>query len=264
MTTSCCCNCFCLSKRQAPEEEPNAFDLTWRNYLLPSCVPSIFKRQQPIRLEDDDDLFITPNQGRAVRGYLDDPNDWEFDSMLVNQEFPEFVTRNPFGKTKKKRKHKKHHHHHHHQRALPEDEEIFSEEIQDAEFLGDDQIAHLAYERRKDMDPYGEEGYIENYDRPLSQEMQPPPQKEFYAARAMPYYFVDEDQEYLEQQDEQPEASSSSAAVVAEQAQGLLSERLDDLTDKLVYIRQNIMDINRQDEPDTTTLKTINKADADK
>ncbi|KAI9255193.1 hypothetical protein BDA99DRAFT_154979 [Phascolomyces articulosus] len=178
MTSSCCCNCFSSSKRHQlslePEEEPNAFDLTWRNYLLPSssccCIPNIFKRKhQPIRLGDDDDdmiddeLFISPHQhfdrqninnhnqyhGRAVRGYLDDPRDWEFDSMFTEGEFPAgVVTRNPFGRknSKKKRKHKKHH-----PRVIQQqdDEEIFSEEIQDAEFLGDDQIAHLAYERSK-------------------------------------------------------------------------------------------------------------------
>ncbi|KAI9499073.1 hypothetical protein BDB00DRAFT_783662 [Zychaea mexicana] len=319
MSPSCCCNCLCLSSRRLqeqdqdlliPEDEPNAFDLTWRNYLLPSsCIPNIFKRQQPIRLGDDDDgnivdphdeLFISPNyyQGRAVRGYLDNPQDWEFDSVLHNdqQQFPEFVTRNPFGRksSKKKRKHKKHqHHHHNYPRVVREgvvdgdEEEIFSEDIQDAEFLGDDQIAHLAYERSKNMDPYGEEGYIDStYDRPISQEMQPPPaHKEFYAPKTMPYYFVnDENDEYHDEYHDKPrvvqqqqeyhqkqkqpeeqrqcEASSSSAthiATVAEQAQDLLSERLDDLTDKLLYIRQNMMDINKkqEQEPDNTTLHTL-------
>ena len=182
-----CCNCFSSSKRHnqlslEPEEEPNAFDLTWRNYLLPTssccCIPNIFKRKQHIRLDDDDDiiddeLFISPHDqqppffdnnnnhnryhGRAVRGYLDDPRDWEFDSMLAEGgEFPPagFVTRNPFGRknSKKKRKHKKHNQHNNYPRVIPQnddDQEIFSEEIQDAEFLGDDQIAYLAYERSK-------------------------------------------------------------------------------------------------------------------
>lgn len=156
-------SCTSLSRRQTPVDEdelgePNAFDLTWRNYLLPSqfcsCMPSIFgNRQHGIRLEDDDDeLFFGPEyynqhyQGRAVRGYLDNPRDWEFDAMLRQDDFPQFVTRNPFGKTgrKKKKKQKKQ------LRKGGLEEDLFSDDIQDdAEYLGDEQIAHLAYHQHK-------------------------------------------------------------------------------------------------------------------
>lgn len=161
MTTFFSCTFFCLPKRQDEDPmEPNAFDLTWRNYLpstsqLCPCIP-LFK--QPIRLEDDDDpLFLGPefhnnnhnrpyNHQNAVRGYLNDPRDWEFDSMLPEEDpYDTFVTRNPFGKTKRKKKKQR--------KPRPfvvEEPPEFSEE-EDAEFLGDDQIQHLAYQHPHDQ-----------------------------------------------------------------------------------------------------------------
>ncbi|KAI9321221.1 hypothetical protein BX666DRAFT_1874527 [Dichotomocladium elegans] len=293
---------ICLPKQQEsvsslPGEEPNVFDLTWRNYLLPSqlcsCLP--FKRQQPIRLEDDDELFLNPE----YHGDYLDTRGWDFDPVFAQEEqeneiLPGFVTRNPFGKAKKKKK--KH-------RVVKD--YLFSDDMQDAqdaEFLGDDQIAHLAYNRySKDMDQYGEETYLDGHAGPVAQEMQPPPAhyKEYYAARTMPVMYneqiCDEDN-YCEQgvvrSDATPsiqerqlsrspspapalapgsqaeaeveaESTCASAAVedegphdVVAAAQSLLNNRLDDLTDKLIYIKQNIMDINLTPSASTSRKKT--------
>lgn len=149
-----------------PLAEPNVFDLTWRNYLLPSqffpsCCGS--SRRQPIRLEDDDDeLFLGPDY---YRDYLDtrdwetDPyNDYSTDTHRQQQQqhppppfllpphqqqaFADIVTRNPFGKShvsKKKKKSKKNKH--------VRDVDFLADQEEDAEFLGDEQIAHLAYNR---------------------------------------------------------------------------------------------------------------------
>ncbi|KAG0171453.1 hypothetical protein DFQ28_008412 [Apophysomyces sp. BC1034] len=267
-----CFMCPCLPRRQSEEEELNAFDLTWRNYL-PSvaqfclCIPSCFLRQQPIRLEDDDDPLIDiPHynnhqlyQGRAIQGYLSNPRDWEFESVLDQNEISgTFVTRNPFGKKKKRSKRSK--------RLLLEDEnaayEIFSEEQDqpDAEFLGDDQIANLAYQYG-DTDQYGEEIYYAPRHGPVLQEMHAPQSKQFYAARSVPFV-INDDESY---EDIAAVATSSSIPHYAENhettattSQTLLDERLGDLNDRLVFIKQNIMEAGKkEDEVDNTTLHTI-------
>ncbi|KAI7880633.1 hypothetical protein K492DRAFT_177707 [Lichtheimia hyalospora FSU 10163] len=298
---SCCC--CCVSKRKSqptpePLAEPNVFDLTWRNYLVPSQLfPNCcgINRRQPIRLEEDDDeLFLGPDY---YRDYLD-TRDWETDPyndystdthrqhppppFLLpphqQQAFADIVTRNPFGKShvsKKKKKSKKNKH--------VRDVDFLADHEQDAEFLGDEQIAHLAYNRysKGDMDQYGEEAYLDGHGGPIVQEMQTPPQhKEYYAARSMPSaYLLHNEQD--DNDDDQPppknnEASSSTSndqVVVVKAAQNLLSDRLEDLTDKLVYIKNNIMDINHltpeevnrseqedDDQADKTTLRTLNKS----
>lgn len=132
-----------------------------------------------------------------------------------------------------------------------------------------------------DMDQYGEEAYLDGHGGPIVQEMQTPPQhKEYYAARSMPTAYLvhteEDDNDYIDD-DQRPknnEASASSSSndqvVVVKAAQNLLSDRLEDLTDKLVYIKNNIMDINNltpeemrrledDDEVDKTTLRTLNK-----
>lgn len=137
------------------------------------------------------------------------------------------------------------------------------------------------------MDQYGEEAYLDGHGGPIVQEMQTPPQhKEYYAARSMPSAYLvhteddDDDNDYIidQQHQQQPknnEASSSNdQVVVVKAAQNLLSDRLEDLTDKLVYIKNNIMDINNltpeemkrledddddDDQVDRTTLRTLNK-----
>lgn len=281
-----------------PLAEPNVFDLTWRNYLLPSQLfPNCcgISRRQPIRLEEDDDeLFLGPDY---YRDYLD-TRDWEADPyndystdthrqqhpppppFLLpphqQQAFADIVTRNPFGKShvsKKKKKNKKN--------KPVRDVDLLGDHEEDAEFLGDEQIAHLAYNRysKGDMDQYGEEAYLDGHGGPIVQEMQTPPQhKEYYAARSMPSaYLVQDDfnDDQQQQQQKNNEASSSSSndqGVVVKAAQNLLSDRLEDLTDKLVYIKNNIMDINNlspeemkrleqddDDQVDKTTLRTLDK-----
>lgn len=160
----------CLPKKQTQQnhrhsfmsDELHAFDLTWRNYL-PSASQfcCCFNRNKGIRLEDDDPLIEPPYyndqtlyRGEALQNYLDSPRDWEFESVLGQNELPHFVTRNPFGtganlKKKKKKKHSR--------REQPvvmetdmEEGDIAGYDIEDnhdAEFLGDDQIASLAYNR---------------------------------------------------------------------------------------------------------------------
>lgn len=129
------------------------------------------------------------------------------------------------------------------------------------------------------MDQYGEEAYLDGHGGPIVQEMQTPPQhKEYYAARSMPSaYLVQDDFTDDQQQQKNNEASSSSSSsndqgVVVKAAQNLLSDRLENLTDKLVYIKNNFMDINNlspeemkrleqddDEEVDKTTLRTLDK-----
>lgn len=164
MTSCLQCSCIGSARRQREHhhEEPNAFDLTWSNYILStyfgSCTPKLFRKKQPIRLEDDEDdeeLFLGPDyynehcQGRAMHGYLDNVRDREFDSVLYDQQdsVPHFVTRNPFGKAKKKKKkHRKRHDNILPGGVIPED----------AEFLDDDQIANFAYR----IDQVWERGFL--------------------------------------------------------------------------------------------------------
>lgn len=129
------------------------------------------------------------------------------------------------------------------------------------------------------MDQYGEELYQGHVQGPIEQEMQaPPPPREFYAARTIPNINFDNYEDYEErvvpvQQLLQPSASSSSTQqkplVSVEAAQALLSDKLDDLTEKLAFIKNNIMHIRPQssqqendaqdvnEECDRTTLHTL-------
>lgn len=146
------------------DDELHAFDLTWRNYL-PSASQfcCCLSNRGGIRLDDEDPLVEPPYyndhtlyRGEALQNYLDNPRDWEFESVLGQNDLPQFVTRNPFGtssiKKKKSKKQKKN------KRERPvvmetdmEEGDIIGYDIdhhqQDAEFLGDDQIANLAYNR---------------------------------------------------------------------------------------------------------------------
>jgi hypothetical protein len=104
--------------------------------------------------------------------------------------------------------------------------------------------------------------YYQNIQGPIIQEMQAPP-REFYAAKTMPQ--INFGQENDEDYEERIVASSShmtkpQASVDA--AQALLSDRLDDLTEKLSFIKNNIIHTKpTQEDDDTTTLHTLNKQD---
>ncbi|KAI8075562.1 hypothetical protein BDF21DRAFT_423173 [Thamnidium elegans] len=280
----------CLPNKKEPrqqvssDDELHAFDLTWRNYL-PSvsqfccCV----QRAGVIRLDDEDPLLIEPAyyndhtlyRGEALQNYLDNPRDWEFESVLGQNDLPHFVTRNPFGtqsikkKKKKSKKQKK--------REQPvvmetdmEEGDIMGYDVdnhqEDAEFLGDDQIANLAYNRHSSqlMDQYGEELYYQNIQGPIIQEMQAPP-REFYAAKTMPH--IDFEQENDQDYEERIVGPSSSHMIKpqasVDAAQALLSDRLDDLTEKLSFIKNNIIHMKptQEDDDDTTTLHTLNNQD---
>ncbi|KAI8335351.1 hypothetical protein BC941DRAFT_430079 [Chlamydoabsidia padenii] len=83
---------FGLPQSQQDKEEPNAFDLTWRNYLpsishLCACLP-FFNQHQGILLDNSQTNNLTLAspyyndfyQAKAVRGYLDD----QLDDLLLN------------------------------------------------------------------------------------------------------------------------------------------------------------------------------------
>ncbi|CAO0803504.1 unnamed protein product [Mucor circinelloides] len=286
-------------------DELHAFDLTWRNYIPSASQFCCCFKSKGIQLEDDDPLIDPPYyndqtlyRGEALQNYLDNPRDWEFESVLGGQnDLPQFVTRNPFGTSslKKKKSHKKKKNRRERSAVMETDaeegdiagysigdqyhhEEYYND---DAEFLGDDQIANLAYNRHSSqvMDQYGEELYQGHVQGPIEQEMQaPPPPREFYAARTIPNINFDNYEDYEErvvpvQQLLQPSASSSSTQqkplVSVEAAQALLSDKLDDLTEKLAFIKNNIIHIRPQssqqendtqdvnEECDRTTLHTL-------
>jgi hypothetical protein len=201
MQTYFTCTMFCLPKshqqqqqQQAVNEEPNAFDLTWRNYLpstsqLCPCLPLIGRPRQGILLDDSNttdhnNLLISPPyyndfyQANAVRGYLDDQHDREFDDLLLTNNKLKKTTS---GKSKKRSKRKRYpkqrllakpsvtpapygyydddedtaydyhgnttdgySYYDHEQRQGPTVYEVYSDnEQQDAVYLGDDQIAHV-------------------------------------------------------------------------------------------------------------------------
>ncbi|KAI8974966.1 hypothetical protein BDB01DRAFT_805506 [Pilobolus umbonatus] len=205
------------------EEEPHAFDLTWKNYIpSPSQLCCCF--HTGIRLEDNDPLIEPPYyndhtlyRGEALQNYLDNPRDWEFESVLGNDI--SFVTRNPFGTSsiKKKKSHKKK------KRERPVVMETDMEDMgydiidqnyqHDAEYVGDDQIHSLAYNRnsQQNMDQYGGESYL-NKRGPIEQEMRP----HLYAARTMPAEY----------------SASSSQPLIHDNP--IIS---DNVTEKLNYIR---------------------------
>ena len=119
------------------------------------------------------------------------------------------------------------------------------------------------------MDTYGQEIYHDHGQGPKIQEMQTPPSHEFYAARAMPTMHFEQQDEYEERVIHVPAGPSytTKPQVSIEAAQALLSERLDDLTEKLAYIKNNIIHIpisttkTSDDECDTNTLHTLNRTD---
>lgn len=293
-------------------DELHAFDLTWRNYL-PSVSSFCCFKGGAIRLDDDGDpLLVEPAyyndhtlyRGEALQNYLDNSRDWEFESVLGQNDLPQFVTRNPFGtssvknskKNKSSKKKKKH------KRERPVIMETDMEEggssetvvggydiednhsayyNDDAEFLGDDQIANLAYNRHSSQvtDQYGEELYYEHVQGPIVQEMQAPPPsqpREFYAARTMPtmHFNPEEEEENYGEYEERvvtvpgPSHITTKPQASIEAAQALLSERLDDLTEKLAFIKNNIIHIQppstkkeqtSDDECDRNTLHTIRR-----
>lgn len=283
------------------DDELHAFDLTWRNYLPSVSTFCCFNRG--IRLEDTDDTVIEPAyyndhtlyRGEALQNYLDNSRDWEFDSVLgQNDELPQFVTRNPFGtasikkkKSKSKKNKKKRERPVVMETDLEEGDTIVGYDIEDnqayyhddAEFLGDDQIASLAYNRNSSqvMDQYGEELYYQHVQGPTVQEMQPPPPPtQFYAARSMPVMNFDdkgEEQNYDDYEERVvtvPGPSTVKPQASIEAAQALLSERLDDLTEKLAFIKNNIIHIqppatqeDEIDDSDRNTLHTIKKHSED-
>ncbi|OAD71598.1 hypothetical protein PHYBLDRAFT_187610 [Phycomyces blakesleeanus NRRL 1555(-)] len=295
---------FCIPKSQ-PDDELNAFDLTWRNYLpsmtqLCPCF-GIFKGGS-IQLDDDDESTgnLGPHyyndqsiyQGRTIQGYLRNSRDREFESVLENgggedgafsrgDYMPSFVTRNPFGRNRRKRPRRRKERAHliQEEHDEPAVYEIFSEEQDrvDAESLGDDQIANLVF-KPKTSDQYDEELYITvPRGGPKVQEMFPPTthpgETTKYGLQSTPYLNdrmeieteYDEDTGYEEDTeyenyrnnetdgcydpDEPDEVDESDAGPVTRPtvAQTMLTEQLDDLTEKLVYIKRNIMDIGVKD-----------------
>ncbi|CEP12845.1 hypothetical protein [Parasitella parasitica] len=295
-----------LPKNQTFSDELHAFDLTWRNYIPSASQLCCCFKDRGIQLEDDDPLIDPPYyndqtlyRGEALENYVDhSPRDWEFESVLGQNDLPQFVTRNPFGTSslKKKKTHKKNKNRREQPAVMDtdveegdfagysignqQDEEYYNDN-DDAEFLGDDRIANLAYNRYSSqlMDQYGEELCQGHVQGPIEQEMQtPPPPQEFYAARSIPNVeFVDDQHENHEDYEEradlaQTEPSShqhqSKPFVSIEAAQALLSNKLDDLTEKLVSIKNNIMHLRPQSpqeenrhqnkqEFDRTTLHTL-------
>lgn len=150
-------------------DELHAFDLTWRNYIPSASQFCCCFKNRGIQLEDDDPLIDPPYyndqtlyRGEALQNYLDNPRDWEFESVLGQNDLPQFVTRNPFGTSslKKKKSNKKKKNRRERSAVMETDaeegdiagysigdqqqEEYYND---DAEFLGDDQIANLAYNR---------------------------------------------------------------------------------------------------------------------
>ncbi|KAI8647825.1 hypothetical protein BD408DRAFT_407859 [Parasitella parasitica] len=309
-------SCFSKKKQQHRQsfigDELHAFDLTWRNYIPSASQFCCCFKDRGIQLEDDDPLIDPPYyndqtlyRGEALENYVDSgPRDWEFESVLGQNDLPQFVTRNPFGTSslKKKKSHKKKKN----RRERPAVEDADVEEgnsvgysirdqqaeeryhgNNDAEFLGDDQIANLAYNRYSSqlMDQYGEELYQGHVQGPIEQEMQapPPPPREFYAARTVPnIHFNEQHENYQDheeriasiqfasssKQQQQQQQQSKPLVSVEEAAQTLLSDKLDDLTEKLVFIKNNIMHIRpqspqeegrhrKEQEFDRTTLHTL-------
>lgn len=89
---------FGLSRQQQQQEnELYAFDLTWRNYLpsishLCVCLP-FMSQSQGILLADDHDnnadeihYYNDIYQAKAVRGYLEDQLDRDFDDLLLTTD----------------------------------------------------------------------------------------------------------------------------------------------------------------------------------
>ncbi|ORZ05268.1 hypothetical protein BCR42DRAFT_456948 [Absidia repens] len=329
MQTYFTCTMFCLPNSQRQEQlddEPNAFDLTWRNYLpstaqLCPCLPTIGRRQQQgILLDDDSNHPIDHNsiayyndfyQANAVRGYLDNQHDREFDDLLLTNDNR---SRDTGGKSKKRSKRKKYpkrrllqqrqQQQQQEQQLTPyyDDDyngyddgsmydyqqgptiyEVYSEaEQQDAVYLGDDQIAKM----------------VNHYDQAGGQQQQ----QQLCAPRAIPFMINDdgdqhEDEHHYKepstsipppssmiptddyQEDETEHAAAPTASTAALAAQAMLSEKLEDLTEKLAFIRNNMMDIgsssskaaaakgsghandtddqNGKDDDDTATLHTL-------
>ncbi|KAG2200341.1 hypothetical protein INT47_002255 [Mucor saturninus] len=258
------------------DDELHAFDLTWRNYL-PSASQfcCCLSNRGNIRLEDEDPLVEpayyndhTLYRGEALQNYLENPRDWEFESVLGQNDLPQFVTRNPFGtsslKKKKSKKSKKS------KRERPvvmetdmEEGDIIGYEIdhhqQDAEFLGDDQIANLAYNRHSSqvMDQYGEELYYDHVQGPVVQEMQAPP-REFYSARSMPMINFEQngDDEYEERIIQSSSAHTIKPQESLDAAKSLLNNRVGDLTEKLSFIKNSMIHPS-EDDDDTNTMHTI-------
>ncbi|KAI7866774.1 hypothetical protein BDF14DRAFT_1809877 [Spinellus fusiger] len=283
---------FCLPKQQTVNE-PNAFDLTWRNYL-PSltqfcpCVPFLSSQHSPIHLDPDDEPSSldthyyndhTLYQGQAVRGYLDNAQDWEFDavidqdSMFAGENVPPFVTRNPFGKSKRKRSKRrkgssllnsnKH--------QPPAVYEIFSEDQDraDAESLGDDQIASLILQH-KSVEYYEEEcDMIPSYSRPRVQEMLPPNSNRrsiahsgfharmSHAQTISPYIYHGEDTEEGVE-DTETENGEGYKDTLLTTAQPLMNGRMEDFTNKLTYIQHTMMNTTTGETSDAIATNNIN------
>jgi hypothetical protein len=119
------------------------------------------------------------------------------------------------------------------------------------------------------MDQYGEELYYQTVHGPIEQEMQAPPSqppREFYAARTMPNLnlnTMENDEDYAERLDSSSSSNhiSTRPLVAAEAAQTLLTDRLDDLTEKLAFIKNNIIQIRPAKPQDSCSQQNDNKFD---
>ncbi|KAI8059274.1 hypothetical protein BC940DRAFT_338314 [Gongronella butleri] len=225
----------CFGGGATSQDESNAFDLTWRNYLpsvMCACLPS--EQTGPIRLGDDD---VDPSV--------------LFNAPFYNDLQPDLLPSKPRRhrkKSKRRKGSKKNYTSSSQSEYDDEPYDLYTSESQDAEFLQDEHIAQIL-----DQGKHGG-GEIDGHD--------------FYAARAVPTAFLIHDQDnwmedetvmmppvqeeedgygYDDEQnddyDQQQQQTSMYAA--AEAAQAILGERLEDLTEKLVLIRNNMMDMNK-------------------
>ncbi|KAI8078702.1 uncharacterized protein BX664DRAFT_37429 [Halteromyces radiatus] len=252
---------FSLSSSQQHNEEPNAFDLTWRNYLPSTsqfclCLPSLGRQRQGILLDENDNHLI--------------------DSPSYYNDFYQGKN-NKWKKRSKRRKYPK-------QRLLPKPNYEQQDEFTDSAYDYHDYDYHqqepTVYQIHSDEDDHQHQDAVYLEDDEIAKmvnhydQQQPQNNQEFYAPRTIPFLINDDNDDETtttnEMPKEQPPPSSPTTAALA--AQAILSETLEDLTEKLVYIRNNMMDIgasstpeNHDNQDDTATLhtlKTITKKDS--
>ncbi|CAO3593198.1 unnamed protein product [Absidia cylindrospora] len=277
---------FCLSRSQQEQEQqlqppqsqednngPNAFDLTWRNYLpctshLFSCLPSLFHHQhQGILLDDsDDNSNITPPyyndyyQTYADDGYLNDHHNRDVNGLLSThtghgdnqQKRPTRQHKTCTGKSTKRSKRRKHSRQRHiqhdmndeygqvqgglnddgsggyyQQQQQPIPYQLNSgNDHQDAVYLSDDQVTKM-------MNSYSNKSMTHSGQ---------PQQYESYA----PLMINDDNQNHVDSTivpSSPPQKNGPEYVTAALAAQAILSEKLVDFTERLAFIRNNMMDI---------------------
>ncbi|ORX59042.1 hypothetical protein DM01DRAFT_1405629 [Hesseltinella vesiculosa] len=176
-----------------------------------------------------------PQSSNAIRLADDDPDHLFIAPSFYNDHLPDELlpqrgSRRHKKRSKKRRRHKKNYT----SSSQSEYDDLFTSESQDAEFLQDDHIAQI-------------------------------PKGTYYAERSVPTPFVIGEQTW-EPDNQSPtdrEWPQASVSAAAQAAQAILGERLDDLTEKLVLIRNNMMHMNSHEDNDDAatihTLKTIRR-----